>query len=58
MYRDLSAAGVDTELHIFAGEPHGFDAQPALGRQCASMMALFLDRYVLNRAAQAAGAAT
>jgi acetyl esterase/lipase len=58
MYRDLSAAGVDTELHIFAGEPHGFDAQPALGRQCASIMSLFLDRYVVNRAAQTAGAAT
>lgn len=46
MYRGLVEAGVDTELHVFAGQPHGFDASPALGRQCAEIMALFLERYV------------
>ena len=58
MYRDLNEAGVPAELHMFAGEPHGFDAQPALGRQCASIMSLFLDRYVVNRASPAPVAAS
>ncbi|HEY7801668.1 MAG TPA: alpha/beta hydrolase [Dehalococcoidia bacterium] len=48
MYRALDQAGVPVELHMIAGAPHGFDASPELGRQCASIMALFLDRYVAN----------
>jgi len=48
MYRALSGAGARAELHVYEGAPHGFDALPAFGRQCASIMALFLDRHVAN----------
>jgi dipeptidyl aminopeptidase/acylaminoacyl peptidase len=48
MYDTLLGAKGRAELHLFEGAPHGFDAQPALGRQCASMMALFLDRTMVN----------
>lgn len=48
MYRALDEAGVPVEMHLFADAPHAFDADPQLGRQCASAMALFLDRYVAN----------
>jgi len=46
MYRALQAAGAPAELHIYAGEPHAFDAAPAFGRQCAAVMDLFLQRYL------------
>ena len=46
MYRALSAAGVPSELHVYAGQPHAFDAAPAFGRQSAEVMELFLQRYV------------
>lgn len=46
MYKALTAAGVSAELHIYADEPHGFDAAPAFGRQCAEIMTLFLNRYL------------
>lgn len=46
MYRALSAAGVPAELHLYAGQPHAFDATPAFGRQAAEVMELFLQRYV------------
>jgi acetyl esterase/lipase len=46
MYRALAEAGVPAELHVYADQPHAFDAGPALGRQCAEIMALFLSRYV------------
>jgi len=49
MYDALSAAGVPVEMHMFAEQPHGFDADPKLGRLCAEIMLSFLDRYVLNR---------
>lgn len=48
MYRALDEAGAPVELHLFADAPHAFDAAPDLGRQCAAIMALFLDRYVVN----------
>jgi acetyl esterase/lipase len=48
MYTKLIEAGARAELHVFDGQPHAFDASPAFGRQCASLMALFLDRYVLD----------
>jgi acetyl esterase/lipase len=51
MYRALRSVGAPVELHTFAGQPHGFDAAPALGRQCADLMAVFLERYVPARAA-------
>ncbi len=49
MYEALDKAGVPVELHMFANQPHGFDADPKLGRQCAEIMLSFMDRFVLNR---------
>jgi len=46
MYEDLVRAKVPVELHMYADQPHGFDASPEFGRQCAAEMLLFLDRYV------------
>ena len=46
MYEALVAAGVPVELHLYAEQPHAFDAQPQFGRQVAAEMLLFLDRYV------------
>ena len=46
MHRALDEAGAPAELHLYAGAPHAFDAVPDFGRQCASIMALFLDRHV------------
>jgi acetyl esterase/lipase len=48
MYRALVTAGARAELHVYDGAPHAFDALPDFGRQCASIMALFLDRHVAN----------
>jgi acetyl esterase/lipase len=55
MYRALVEAGVPAELHVYADAPHAFDAMPGFGRQCASIMALFLDRYVARPSAVSAG---
>lgn len=58
MYRALHDAGASVELHMYDGAPHGFDALPDFGRQCAAIMTLFLDRHVANpRAVVAATAA-
>jgi dipeptidyl aminopeptidase/acylaminoacyl peptidase len=46
MYRALVDAGAKTELHVFEGQPHAFDREPAFGRQCAALMTLFLNRHV------------
>ena len=56
MYRALVDAGATCELHVYADQPHAFDAVPAFGRQTATIMSLFLDRYVTNR--PSVGAAT
>lgn len=48
MYRALTAAGVPTDLHIYGGAPHAFDAVQDFGRQTAAIMSLFLDRHVTN----------
>jgi dipeptidyl aminopeptidase/acylaminoacyl peptidase len=48
MYRALHEAGASVELHMYDGAPHGFDAIPDFGRQCAAIMSLFLDRYVAH----------
>jgi acetyl esterase/lipase len=53
MYMKLIEAGARAELHVFDGEPHAFDAQPAFGRQCASLVALFLDRNVRDAVSSA-----
>jgi acetyl esterase/lipase len=46
MYEALVEAGVPVELHMYAEQPHAFDAAPEFGRQCAAEMHLFLDRYL------------
>lgn len=46
MYEDLVRSGIPVELHMYADQPHAFDAEPRFGRQCAAEMLLFLDRYV------------
>jgi acetyl esterase/lipase len=46
MYEALEKAGVPVELHMYAKQPHAFDADPFLGRQCAAIMAGFINRFV------------
>jgi acetyl esterase/lipase len=50
MYQALMDAGAAAELHIFNGAPHAFDLSPSRGRQCASLLALFFDRHLLQPA--------
>jgi len=50
MYEALTAADVPVDLHLIAGQPHAFDAQPAFGRLCAAEMLVFLSRYVPAKA--------
>jgi len=51
MYDALHAAGVPVEMHMFANQPHAFDADPKLGRLSAEIMLSFLDRYILQERA-------
>lgn len=44
MYDALVAAGTPAELHLFANQPHGFDADPKLGRLSAELMVSFIER--------------
>ncbi len=46
MYEALVKEKVPVELHMYAEQPHAFDAKPVFGRQCAAEMVTFLDRYV------------
>lgn len=46
MYDALHAAGVPVEMHMYANQPHAFDADPKLGRQCAEIMASFIERVL------------
>ena len=46
MYEALAAARVAVEMHLYAEQPHAFDAAPKFGRQVAAELLLFLDRYV------------
>ena len=48
MYHALVEAGAPVELHVFDGEPHAFDVAPALGRQVADLIALFIERKVAS----------
>lgn len=45
MYDALAAHDVPVDLHLIAGQPHAFDAQPAFGRLCAAEMLVFVERY-------------
>ncbi len=58
MYAALSGAGASAEIHVYDGAPHAFDAIPEFGRQCAALMALFLDRTVVRPRAVVLSAAT
>jgi acetyl esterase/lipase len=57
MYNRLAEAGASVELHIYADQPHAFDAAPPFGRQIADIMRLFLERYVVNPASKPEAAA-
>ncbi len=57
MYEALVEAGVPVEMHLYAGEPHGFAGRPDFIDPCAAEIAHFLKRYVVNAAAPAAVAA-
>lgn len=46
MYEALRRHDVPTELHVFAEQPHAFDADHRFGRRTADLMALFLGRYL------------
>jgi acetyl esterase/lipase len=46
MHEALQEAGVPVEAHYFAEQPHAFDREPTYGRQTASLMRLFLARYI------------
>lgn len=48
MFEALRDVTAPVELHAYEGAPHAFDALPEFGRQCAEIMALFLDRHVVN----------
>lgn len=57
MYEALVKARVPVELHMYAEQPHAFDAVPAFGRQCAAEIHLFLDRYLRPRTGEPEAAA-
>lgn len=46
MYEALRAAEVPAELHLYPGQPHGFDAQPDFARQNGNIISFFYDRYL------------
>jgi acetyl esterase/lipase len=48
MYHALARAGAAVELHVYDGAPHAFDTAPDLGRQVTDLIALFLDRKVVE----------
>jgi dipeptidyl aminopeptidase/acylaminoacyl peptidase len=46
MFTRLREAGVPCELHMFDGQPHAFDGEPSLGRLSATLVDLFLRRFL------------
>jgi acetyl esterase/lipase len=49
MYEALVAAGVPVELHMYAGQPHGFVASADFHDLCANEIAHFLHRFLTAR---------
>jgi acetyl esterase/lipase len=47
MYLRLTDVGAASELHIFDGAGHAFDAIPEYGRRCLDLAALFLGRHLV-----------
>ncbi len=54
MYEALVRHNVPTDLHVFAGAVHGFDAELTFGRRTAELVLLFLERYLKTKAAATA----
>jgi acetyl esterase/lipase len=46
MYQTLEQAGVPVDLHLYAGQDHFFDQEPAFCDVVADAMAFFMARYV------------
>ena len=46
MYEALDNAGVETDLHLFAGQDHIFDTDARFSEPIADFIALFVARYV------------
>lgn len=46
MYKALRSAGATVEMHLYANQPHAFDAKPDFGKRTTAEIAFFLDRYV------------
>jgi acetyl esterase/lipase len=46
MYDALDNAGVQVDLHLFAGQDHIFDTDPRFSEPIADFIALFVERYV------------
>jgi acetyl esterase/lipase len=55
MYDALSRAGVSVDLHIYADQPHAFDAGRRYGLRTADEILFFLERYVPGEPAGAGG---
>jgi dipeptidyl aminopeptidase/acylaminoacyl peptidase len=48
LFEKLQAAGVPSEVHVFSGVNHEFDATPSLTEVCATAVASFLNRYIVD----------
>jgi acetyl esterase/lipase len=53
MYRALIEKGASAELHVFDGQKHAFDREPAYGRAVANLMRIFLDTHMKGAPATA-----
>ena len=47
MYQKLEQAGISADLHLYAGQGHSFDADPAFTQSIVSEIDLFISRFVL-----------
>jgi acetyl esterase/lipase len=45
LFESLRAAGVPVDLHVYAGQPHGFDLDRTFARHSVEVISLFLSRY-------------